>query len=153
MFAAGGELHEWADRDCLTDEEDGLLQDSDSSSEAESAAKSVENLPLSLMQGAVGDPRILPGVLDFLSRKHARDTDFLMLLVAHPGVSDETLASVARVCRERVCEAIADNQKAWLRTPAIVEALYGNSNTRQSLIHRMFELAEREVTLQYKHHL
>ncbi|HWB74420.1 MAG TPA: hypothetical protein VG755_05685 [Nannocystaceae bacterium] len=108
------------------------------------AAKTIEGLPIAILGGALDDPTLPPGVLDLLGRRFPRNGDVLERVVRHRGVADETLASVSRVCPETVCDVVADNQERWLRSPAIVEALYQNPNCRMSVVHRMLELAVRE---------
>jgi hypothetical protein len=108
------------------------------------AAKTVEGLPPPVLRGALDDPSLPAGVLDFLGRRLPRNADTLDRVVRHRAVHDETLAGLARVCPEAVCDTLADNQERWMRHPAIVEALYQNPNCRMSVVHRMLELAVRE---------
>jgi hypothetical protein len=115
---------------------------------AEEAAKTIEGLPVGVLVGALGDPALHPGVLDFLGRKLVRKDEVLELVVRHANVSNETLAGVARVCPEPICNILAENQQRWLRFPAIVESLYQNPNCRMSVAQHMIELAVRQgVTL------
>ena len=111
---------------------------------AEEAAKTVEGLPAGVLGGALDDPNLHAGVLDFLGRKLARKEDILEQVVRHPNVDNETLAGVARVCPEGICDILAENQQRWLAFPAIVESLYQNPHCRMSVAHRMLELAVRE---------
>jgi hypothetical protein len=111
---------------------------------AEVAAKSVGGLPPNILSGALDDRQLPPGVLDFLGRKLPQNVDVLERVVRHPGVDDQTLAGIARLCPERITEILAENQERWLRCPAIVENLYENPNCRMSVVHRMLELAVRE---------
>lgn len=108
------------------------------------AAKTIEGLPPPLLKGAFDDASLPAGVLDFLGRKLPRNIDALERIVRHPNVDDQTLAGIARVCPESVCDTLSDNQERWMRHPAIVEALYQNPNCRMSVVHRMLELAVRE---------
>ena len=108
------------------------------------SAKTIEGLPITIIDGALSDPALPQGVLDLLGRRFPRNPDVLERVVRHRGVADETLASISRVCPETVCDVVADNQERWLRSPAIVEALYQNPNCRMSVVHRMLELAVRE---------
>jgi len=111
---------------------------------SEVAANTVEGLPPGIVFGALDDPKLPPGVLDFLGRKLPRNADILERVVAHRGVADESLSGIARICPESVCDIIADNQERWLLHPPIVESLYQNPNCRMSVIHRVLELAVRE---------
>lgn len=110
----------------------------------EQAARTVEGLPPGVLTGALDEKTLHPGALDFLARKHARNVDLLERIVRHANVDDETLASIARLCPEQICDMLADNQQRWLRFPPIVEALYQNPNCRMSVAQRMLELAVRE---------
>jgi hypothetical protein len=111
---------------------------------SEVAGKTLEGLPPAVITGALGDKRLHPGVLDFLSRKFARNAELLEKVVRHPKVDDETLAGVAKVCPEGICDILAENQERWLAAPQIVVNLYNNRLCRMSVIHRMLELAVRE---------
>lgn len=111
---------------------------------SETAGKTVEGLPPGVISGALDDKRLPPGALDFLARKLARKEDLLEKIVRHPNVDNETLAGVAKVCPEGICDLIAENQQRWLAHPAIVVSLYNNRFCRMSVIHRVLELAVRE---------
>ena len=108
------------------------------------AGKTVEGLPAAVLEGALADPGLPAGVLDFLGRKLLRNAELLDKVVRHPAADDETLAGLARVCPETVCDTLAENQQRWLAYPKIVESLYQNPNCRMSVVHRMLELAVRE---------
>ena len=110
----------------------------------ETAAKTLGGLPGSVLGGALGDPSLPAGVLDFVARRLARKEDVLEQVVRHPNVHDETLAATARACPEGICDILAENQQRWLVFPAIVEALYQNPNCRMSVAQRMLELAVRQ---------
>jgi hypothetical protein len=108
------------------------------------AGKTIEGLPAPVLDGALADAKLPPGVLDLLGRKLARNEAVLTKVVRHPRVDDETLIGVARVCPESVCDVLADNETRWLACPAIVTSLYNNRHCRMSVVHRMIELAERQ---------
>jgi hypothetical protein len=111
---------------------------------SETAGKTVEGLPPAVIGGALDDKRLPAGAIDFLARKLARKEDLLEKVVRHPNVDNETLAGVAKVCPEGICDIIAENQTRWLEHPAIVVGLYNNRFCRMSVIHRVLELAVRE---------
>lgn len=111
---------------------------------AEEAAKTVLGLPSAIIAGCLDDPQLPAGVLDFLARKLGRNEPALTRIVAHANVHNETLAGVARLCPEGVCDLLASNQTRWMVFPAIVEGLYQNPNCRMSVAHHMLELAVRE---------
>jgi hypothetical protein len=116
----------------------------DNGEESELAGKTVEGLPAAVLDGALADRALHPGILDLLGRKFARSEKVLSQVVRHANVDDETLIGVARVCPEPVCDMLADNETRWLGCPAIVGSLYQNRHCRMSVVHRMIELAERE---------
>jgi hypothetical protein len=111
---------------------------------AEDAAKTVTGLPTAILAGALGDPSLPSGVLDFLGRKLASNEEILEQVVRHPNVHDESLAGIARVCPDGICDILSENQQRWLAFPTIVESLYHNPNCRMSVVHRMLELAVRQ---------
>lgn len=111
---------------------------------SETAGKTIEGLPAPVLDGALADAELHPGVLDLLGRKLARNEAVLTKVVRHPKVDDETLVGVARICPEKICDILADNQTRWTSCPAIVASLYQNRHCRMSVIHRMIEFAERE---------
>jgi hypothetical protein len=110
----------------------------------EQAAKTLIGLPPAIISGALGDPNLPAGVLDFVARRMARKEDVLEMVVRHPQVDDESLAAISRACPEGICDILAENQQRWLSFPAIVEALYQNPNCRMSVAQRMIELAIRQ---------
>jgi hypothetical protein len=116
----------------------------DNSEESEQAGKTVEGLPVAVLDGALADRKLPAGVIDLLGRKFARNEKVLVQVVRHANVDDETLIGIARVCPEPVCDVLADNETRWLGCPAIVGSLYQNRHCRMSVVHRMIELAERE---------
>jgi len=110
----------------------------------EQAAKTLVGLPAGIIGGALGEPTLPSGVLDFVARRMARKEDVLEMVVRHPAVDDETLNAVSRACPEGICDILAENQQRWLSFPAIVESLYQNPNCRMSVAQRMIELALRQ---------
>ena len=110
----------------------------------EQAARTVEGLPPNILNGALDDKGLHPGALDFLARKHARNVELLERVIRHPRVADETLAGIAKLCPESICDLLSENQQRWMKFPPIVEALYQNPNCRMSVAQRMLELAVRQ---------
>lgn len=105
------------------------------------ALDSLLKLPETVLQSACEAPLLAP-ILHFLGRTLEHD-ELLGRLVANPATDDATVEEVARGCVERVAERIAVNEQRLLRTPAIIEALYKNRNTRMSTADRLIELAAR----------
>lgn len=109
---------------------------------AQSAKTTLEGLPPGVIEAAC-DSELHPAFLDALAdRVHGQD-ETLERLLSNPTLADETMARVARTCSERVAERVALNEQRMLQTPAIVEALYKNRNTRMSTIDRLIELCVR----------
>ncbi|NVB36876.1 hypothetical protein G6O69_03480 [Pseudenhygromyxa sp. WMMC2535] len=111
---------------------------------SDTAGKTVEGLPEAVLAGALGDRQLPAGVLDLLGRKLVRKEAVIEQVVRHPQVDDETLIGVSRVCSERICDILAENETRWLACPGIVGGLFQNRHCRMSVVHRMIELAERE---------
>lgn len=110
----------------------------------EEAAKTLPTLPNPILLGALANASLPAGVLDFIARKVPRNDEVMAGLIRHPQVHDETLAGLARLCSETICDQLADNQTRWLGCPAIIESLYQNPQCRMSVVHRVLELAVRQ---------
>ena len=109
---------------------------------AETARKTLANLPLPLLNGALaGD--IQSGVLDVIGPVYAKDANLSEKILHHPSILPATVAAMAAVCTEFVAELIATNEELLLKHPAIIEKLYLNKNTRMSTADRILELAVR----------
>lgn len=88
------------------------------------------------LSGAL-DPRVLDALAD------AADFDVVSQVVLHADTQDDTLGRLARGGSERLTELLATNETRLLKTPALIEALYKNPNTRMSTADRIVELAIR----------
>jgi hypothetical protein len=109
---------------------------------AETAKKTLANLPLPLLNGALaGD--VQSGVLDVIGPVYAKDANLSEKILHHPSILPETVAAMAAVCTEGVSELIATNEELLLKHPKIIEKLYLNKNTRMSTADRILELAVR----------
>lgn len=109
---------------------------------AETAKKTLGNLPLPLLNGALGG-EIQAGVLDVLGPVYAKDAGLSERILQHPSIVATTVAAMAAVCTEAVAELIATNEERLLKHPAIIEKLYLNKATRMSTADRILELAVR----------
>lgn len=115
-----------------------LLQDAT----AEQAQKTLATLPAPVLNGALsGD--LQPAVLDALAPHYGSNPDYAEKILMHPAVAPETVARVAAVGPEAVCELIATNEERLLAHPEIIEKLYLNRHTRMSTSDRILELAVR----------
>jgi hypothetical protein len=109
---------------------------------AEVAKKTLANLPLPLLNGALAG-EVQSGVLDVIGPVYANDANLSEKILHHPSILPETVVSMAAVCTEFVAELIATNEELLLKHPRIIEKLYLNKNTRMSTADRILELAVR----------
>lgn len=109
---------------------------------SEVARKTLANLPLPLLNGALGG-EIQSGVLDVLGPIYSKDANLSEKILHHPSILPDTVAAMAAVCTEFVSEIIATNEELLLKHPKIIEKLYLNKNTRMSTADRILELAVR----------
>lgn len=109
----------------------------------ETAHKTFAELPAEMKQVMAQSP--LPeAVFDFCGRRWVNDEALVPTLLANAVFPDVTVAWMAAHAEERVVEIIADYQVRFLRAPLIIEQLYLNPATRQSIIDRVLEFAQRE---------
>lgn len=109
---------------------------------AQQAQKTLAALPAPLLNGALaGD--LHPAVLDALGPIYGKDPALAEKLLQHPAIAMSTVAAIAAVAPDLVCELIATNEERLLANPAIIEKLYMNRNTRMSTSDRILELAVR----------
>jgi len=109
---------------------------------AETAKKTLEALPIPLLNGALAD-NVDAGVLDVIGPLYARDVAVAEKILLHAAVEPVTVVAMAQVASEPVCEMIATNEERMLANPKIIEALYLNKSTRMSTADRILELAVR----------
>lgn len=84
-------------------------------------------------------------VLDFCARRWLGKRDALLEhLIRNSAIDDATVCFLASKGNDRLTEIVAENQVRLERTPAIIEHLYQNANTHQSLIDRVLEFAQRQ---------
>jgi hypothetical protein len=109
---------------------------------AEEAKATLEKLPTPILNGALtGD--LPPGVIDRIAPLYAKNPDIAQKLLMHVAMMASTVAAMAALASEAVCELIATNEERLLSNPVIIEKLYLNSATRMSTADRMIELAVR----------
>jgi hypothetical protein len=109
---------------------------------AEQAGKTLAALPAPLLNGALtGD--LHPAVIDALAPIYGKDPILAEKLLNHPAIAASTVATIASVAADLVCELIATNEERLLAHPEIIEKLYMNRNTRMSTSDRILELAVR----------
>ncbi len=108
----------------------------------ETARATLAKLPGPILNGALAG-QMHPGVLHVIAPKYASDVGISEKLVAHANIQPETIAEMAGIASEAVCELIATNEQLMLSFPKIIEKLYMNRNTRMSTADRIVELAVR----------
>ena len=106
------------------------------------AQATMRKLPPAAVKQVASEP-LLPVVLDWLAQVFEDREDVHETLVMNRQTDDDTVVLLARAGGENLCEAIARNQERFIRTPAIVEALYYNRNTRASTADRIVDFAAR----------
>jgi hypothetical protein len=100
-------------------------------------------LPEKLLKAALAEPLPAP-VLHFFGARVAPDKgEVLETLLLNQATADATFVVMARRLGERELEIIFQNEQRLLRTPAILEALYGNRFARMSSLNRAIELCAR----------
>lgn len=109
---------------------------------AESARKTLEKLPLPVLNGALGG-ELHPGALHAIAPYYAKDPEIAQRVLMHPSLHDLTVAELAKHASESVAELISTNEERLLRCGTIIENLYMNKATRMSTADRMIELAAR----------
>ncbi len=118
---------------------------------ADGAAATLDGLPPGSLAAAAAAP-LHPSFLDALADRASTDHETLEALASNHQTSDATIARMARMGSELLCEVIATNQERLLAAPVIIEALYKNRNARMSTVDRLVELcARRGVELEGVH--
>ena len=117
-----------------TDPEDAALQ--------ATAIATLDKLPAPLLNGALaGD--LAPAVLDAVAPRYATNAAMMEKILAHPALGSKTVAAIAAIGNEAVCELVATNEQRLLAFPEIIEKLYMNKLARMSTADRILELAVR----------
>ena len=108
------------------------------------AAQTAKDLPEDLVGAPLSSPTADPRVLDWFTRQLADAPKRIEKLIVSPALADETVRHLAKTLRDAaLLDLIAQNQMRILRSPAIIEALYFNPETRMSTISRAIETAVR----------
>jgi hypothetical protein len=100
-------------------------------------------LPDKILAPALAEP-LPPEVLQFFAGKLTPDRiEPLEKILYNQATGDGTFVLLAGRLKERELEIIFQNEARMLRTPAILEALYGNPEARMSSVNRAIELCVR----------
>jgi hypothetical protein len=110
---------------------------------AGAARTTASGLPDMVLLGAVGDAKLDPRVLDWLSPRTQGHPQLFDALIRNPAIADETVATLAKTFGDREVEQIATNEQRMLRHPEIIAAMYTNAHARMSTVDRAVELAVR----------
>jgi hypothetical protein len=119
-----------------------LLAEGADATLAETAQKTLANLPAPLLAGALG-PDLHPGVLLALAPHYATRVDVMEKMLNLPQIPVAAVELIATMGSEPVCELVATNEERLLANPTIIERLYLNKATRMSTADRIIELAVR----------
>ncbi|MCL2824237.1 MAG: hypothetical protein FWD57_09620 [Polyangiaceae bacterium] len=109
---------------------------------AESAAKTLAKLPPPILEAAFSG-ELHCSVLDALARHNLGDDALLVRVLDNSGIDSDTVAFLAEIGSEGLCEHIAINEKRLLECPVIAEKLYMNPRVRMSTADRVLELTVR----------
>jgi hypothetical protein len=107
------------------------------------ARTSAAELPAPIVRAGLADPTQDPRVLDFFAGAAKASDELLDVIIKNGRTHAVTIARLAGVGSERLCDVIADNQERLLANPDIIGALYGNRAARMSTVDRIVELAVR----------
>lgn len=108
----------------------------------QAALESVRRLPQATVVQVAAAP-LLPVVLDWLAEIYSTNAEILHTILLNKYTDSDTFVRVAKTADEESCEVIARNQARLLETPAIIESLYFNRNTRASTADRIIDFAVR----------
>lgn len=111
---------------------------------ATTAKETIKKIPRDILISAISAQEILPEVIDWVTELFLEDEEILEKIITAQKSSDETIAKLAATVNEKLTEIIATNQQRLLRYPEIIEKLYMNKNTPQSIADRVIEFAIRE---------
>ena len=109
---------------------------------ASTAADTLAKLPNPIVYSAFA-AELQSSVLSIIARHNTGNDPVLLRLLDNPGVDNETVAFLAELGSEALCERIAVNEERLLQCPAIAEMLYMNERVRMSTADRVVELAVR----------
>lgn len=110
---------------------------------ADTARKTLENLPGPVLNGALAQQDIQPAALDGIAPIYAKNPEVAEKILNHPALHPSTVVTLAKHAIEPVCELIATNEERMLAHPEIIETLYLNKECRMSTADRILELAVR----------
>ena len=108
---------------------------------AQTVRDSLQAMPPTVLAPVVQAQQPAP-VLDWLAEV-LENEDLVRTLVLNEHTDDATIYRLAATANAELCEIIANNQVRVLRAPAIIEALYKNTNARMATVDKLIDLAQR----------
>ncbi len=109
---------------------------------AQAARQTLAEAPPQIVKAAAA-ANVAPPVLDLIAQVRREDEEALEAVLLNNTTDDETVWDLSSFVSESLTELIATNQVRMLRTPAIIEQLYLNSNARMSTLDRIIDFARR----------
>lgn len=119
-----------------------LLRREPSKEVQQDIVKTIESIPLDVVQQVASDPATPAAMLDFLARASVSAKRDLVLekLVMNPVTADATLALLAQYGSESILEFLSFNQIRLTRAPAILQAMLQSPRCSQSIRRRLQEI-------------
>ena len=108
----------------------------------DAALKSLTDMPKGVLSGLVSDCQV-PELLDFAARHFVLDEGYIQTVVLNAATPDSTIEWIAKRGKGPILELIGNNQARIVRHPALVEAIYFNTDAPMALTTRVFETAVR----------
>ena len=104
--------------------------------------RTIEGIPLDVLQQVAGAAGTPAPMLDFLARANIRRDPVLEKVVMNPATADATLALLAQHASESILEFLSFNQIRLTRAPAILQAMLQSPRCTQSIRRRLQEIWE-----------
>jgi hypothetical protein len=120
----------------------GVLAHDSNREIADSAVKSLQDLPRSVMQALAGSG-LHARILDVYARIFSKDLDILRALLRNEACSDTSVRWMAKTLRGPILPNIGTNQRRLIRSPKIIEALINNPATPTPTVAATLETAIR----------
>ncbi len=110
--------------------------------------KTIDGMPLGIVQQVAAAADTPPAMLDFLARASIRRDQVLEKVVGNTATADATLALIAQHGSESILEFLSFNQVRLTRSPQILQLMLQSPRVTQSIRRRLqeiWELHERET--------
>jgi hypothetical protein len=120
----------------------GVLAHDSNREIADTAVKSLQDLPRSVMQALAGSG-LHARILDVYARIFSKDLDILRALLRNEACSDTSVQWMAKTLRGPILPNIGTNQRRLIRSPKIIEALINNPATPTPTVAATLETAIR----------